>query len=78
MFLILLLVSYLAVFALVSRRAFIDTIRMRDQLERLEWPPAEALEFIDLRHSKAKLAFQTLRYGTAIAFAACALGSLVA
>ncbi len=78
MFLILFLASYLLVFALVSRRAFIDAMRLRDQLERLEWPPAEALEFIERRRRKADLAFQTLRYGTAIAFATCALGSWVA
>ena len=78
MFMLVFLASYLAVFLLVCRRAFIETSRMRDQLERLEWPPAEAMEFIDLRRRQSNLAFQTFRYGTAIAFAACVLGSLVA
>lgn len=78
MFMLVFLASYLAVFVLVCGRAFKETSRMRDQLERLEWPPAEAMEFIDLRRRRSDLAFQTFRYGTAIAFAACVLGSLVA
>jgi hypothetical protein len=78
MFLLLFLASYLAVFLLVCRREFLETTRIRDQLERLEWPPAEAMEFIVLRRRQSDLALQTFRYGTAIAFAACALGSLVA
>lgn len=78
MFVIVVLASYVAVFAWVCVRAVRETTSLRNQLDRLEWPPEDALDFIEQRRHNADLAFQTLRYGTAIAFAACALGSLVA
>lgn len=78
MLIIVFLASYLAVFMFVCSRAAAATAQLRDQLERLEWPPAEALEFIHRRRRKAELAFQTLRYGTAISFAVFVTGSLIA